>query len=223
MTHYCIKGVDLSIEDHTDVYPPAEDTFLLLESAGPGARRVLEIGTGSGIIAIYCARKGAAVTATDINPQAVRLARRNAALNGVDVEVVRADIFEGIEGAFDTIIFNPPYLPTAPEDMTGDRWLDASVSGGPDGLDVVRRFLSGLGERLAPGGRAYVLTSSHSGPTVPIPRHFTAREIASLRLEFETLRVHEIARGQGPWARDRGRKRATAVPSRARRRGGRGP
>jgi len=191
MTRYSIKGRDIILHDHPGVYPPSEDTFLLVEALKISDGNVLELGTGSGLAAIHCALRGARVVATDINPQAVRLARRNASSNGVAIDVLRADLFEGVGGAFDAIVFNPPYLPTSPEDVTDDRWPDASVNGGPDGLEIVRRFLAGLGGRLAPGGRGYILTSSLSG-RVDFTNRFRARKVASCALPFETLTVHEL-------------------------------
>ncbi len=96
--------------DPSQVYQPEEDTCLLLDAAlsevKPGDR-VLEIGTGSGTIAAELA-KVTDVVATDINPHAVSCAKTKL------LEVVQTDLFCGIKGSFDLVVFNPPYLPTAP-------------------------------------------------------------------------------------------------------------
>jgi len=110
---YYYDGINLNVP--SEVYPPAEDTYLLLNVLKPRGR-VLEIGTGSGILAIAFAKKGHEVVATDINPKALQAARQNAKSNGVGgkVDVIRADLLRGIRGPFDTVIFNPPYLPSRP-------------------------------------------------------------------------------------------------------------
>jgi release factor glutamine methyltransferase len=197
MTRYVVRGIELQLLDHPEVYPPSDDTFLLIEAIGPVRGRVLELGTGSGLIAVLCARLGARVVATDVNPHAVRLARNNAARNGVAIEAVESDLFEGIRGSFDLVVFNPPYLPTAPEDLTGDRWLDASVDGGPDGLGPARRFLAGLMPRLAPGGRALTVISSLSGGRLAAPPGLSMRPAATRKLEFELLTALEGRRKGG--------------------------
>jgi len=197
MTRYVVRGIELQLLDHPEVYPPSDDTFLLIEAIGPVRGRVLDLGTGSGLIAVLCARLGARVVATDVNPHAVRLARNNAARNGVAIEVVESDLFEGIRGSFDLVVFNPPYLPTAPEDLTGDRWLDASVDGGPDGLGPARRFLAGLMPRLAPGGRALTVISSLSGGRLAAPPGLSMRPVATRKLEFELLTALEGRRKGG--------------------------
>jgi SAM-dependent methyltransferase len=111
MYHY--NGINLNVP--LEVYPPQEDSLLLANSIIPRGR-VLEIGTGSGIVAITLAKKGHDVVATDLNPRALLAARENAAANGVGgrVAVVRADLLSGIKGPFDTVVFNPPYLPSRP-------------------------------------------------------------------------------------------------------------
>lgn len=195
MVSYKVNGIELGISGHPEVYPPGDDSFLMLGAVEKARGRVLDIGTGSGIVGIYLAKRGCAVVATDINPYALRLAYANARQNRVELETVRADVFEGISGTFDVIVFNPPYLPTAPSDVTADRWLDASVNGGADGLLFIRRFLRGLDDHLEKDGSAYLLASSLSGPA-PVPPHgLRARAVASARLEFEQLRVYEIDRG----------------------------
>lgn len=111
MYHY--YGFNLDVP--SNVYQPSDDSHLLMDNIVPRGR-ILEVGTGSGIVAIALAKKGHDVVATDINPQALLAVRRNAAANGVDgrVNVVRADLLNGIRGPFDTVVFNPPYLPSRP-------------------------------------------------------------------------------------------------------------
>lgn len=142
----------------SQVYPVEADTLLLLEAAlaecHPGDR-VLEIGCGSGHISEELSRK-AEVLATDINPHAVRAARN------LGVEVVRTDLFTGICGQFDLVVFNPPYLPTLPEERRND-WLEYALDGGSDGRAVIARFIDEVGRVLAPDGRFLLLVSSLTG------------------------------------------------------------
>lgn len=145
--------------DSSQVYQPEADTCLLLEAALTEVRpgdRILEIGTGSGFIAARLVQGGHKVVATDINPHAVRSARV------LGVETIRADLFAGIRGLFDLLLFNPPYLPTAPEDRIDD-WLEYALDGGPTGRDSIQKFASGVGDVLAPGGRILLLVSELTG------------------------------------------------------------
>jgi release factor glutamine methyltransferase len=145
--------------NNDEVYQPAEDTFLLLKAALAEARpadRVLEIGCGSGFISQELGPKVAFLLATDINPHAVRAARARG------VEVIRADLFRGIKGRFDLILFNAPYLPTQPEERTG-HWIDRALDGGESGRETVDRFIEDLSGHLRPGGRALLLISSLTG------------------------------------------------------------
>jgi release factor glutamine methyltransferase len=147
--------------DHEDVYQPAEDTYLLLKIALAEARagtQALEIGCGSGFISQELACKVARLIATDINPHAVRSAKARG------IEVVRADLFLGIKGKFDLIIFNPPYLPTLPQERTG-QWIDYALDGGESGRQTVDRFIEDLAGHLRPAGRALLLISSLTGLT----------------------------------------------------------
>ncbi len=145
--------------NNDEVYQPAEDTFLLqraaLAEAGPDDR-VLEIGCGSGFISQELGPRVARLLATDINPHAVRAARARG------VEVVRADLFRGIKGRFDLVLFNAPYLPTQPEERTG-QWIDRALDGGENGRETVDRFIEDLAGHLRPGGRALLLISSLTG------------------------------------------------------------
>ncbi|OPY50892.1 MAG: N5-glutamine S-adenosyl-L-methionine-dependent methyltransferase [Methanosaeta sp. PtaU1.Bin112] len=141
------------------IYPPSEDTFLLLRAAlseaGP-EDRLLEIGCGCGLISQELRPRVSLLLATDINPHAVRAARARG------VEVIRADLFAGIKGRFDLVLFNAPYLPTLPEERTG-HWIDRALDGGESGRETVDRFIADLSEHLRPGGRALLLISSLTG------------------------------------------------------------
>lgn len=160
----------LTIEIHPEVYEPAEDTFQLIESVEvKEGDTVLEIGTGCGIVALECARIGAEVICSDLNPHAVKLAKRNyltnkSSLKG-SVEIRQGDLFSVLnkDERFDVIIFNPPYLPTQPEDrMGGTGWFDIATDGGVDGLELTKQFIDGLSKHLKKTGHAYFVFSSLS-------------------------------------------------------------
>ncbi len=144
---------------HPQVYPVEEDTLLLLEAAQAELRsgdRVLEVGTGSGHIAASLLGRVARVVAVDISPHAAAAARAKG------LEVVRTDLFAGIRVTFDLVLFNPPYLPTAPGERLDD-WLEYALDGGLDGRQTIARFLNSLGGVLSPNGRALLLVSSLTG------------------------------------------------------------
>ncbi|MBN1860428.1 MAG: methyltransferase [Candidatus Thermoplasmatota archaeon] len=159
---------DLIFESHPQVYEPAEDSFLLLKSIQIQPQDViLELGTGCGLIALECARVGAHVVCTDINPFAVQLTRRNISRNTHllqgPVEIRHGDLFSVLDNheLFNTILFNPPYLPTTTQEKIGG-WFDIAIDGGPDGLRVIRRFLDNVSFYLLPKGSAYFVFSSLS-------------------------------------------------------------
>ena len=180
--------VPARIASHPDVYPPSEDTYLLLRgiTLRPG-ERFLEVGTGSGLVAIEAARIGR-VVATDVNPAAVRLARRNAAENGRRIEVVRCDLMSAVRGPFEVVAFDPPYL----EGPLADT-LEAAWQGGREGSDVALRFLEDFPRVLGPSGRAYLLLSAGNREARSTAnRCFRARIVASAPLFFERLDVLEL-------------------------------
>ena len=140
------------------VYQPEADTLLLCRTACNSVMpddRVLEVGTGSGYIAAAL-RDHCSVVGLDINPHAVVAAKTRG------VEVVRSDLCAAVRGPFDLIIFNPPYLPTLPEERIDD-WLEYALDGGLTGRDVIARFATEVGRVLAPGGRILLLISSLTG------------------------------------------------------------
>ncbi len=155
-----LKYRNANIKVIPDVYEPCEDSFLLEEASLTeikGAERILEVGCGCGIISVVIkANTDATVFGIDINPHAVKCSRDNG------IEVIRGDLFRCIREKFDTIIFNPPYVPTPDEERT-DNWLNMALDGGYDGRRIIFRFLEDAGKHLAENGRILLLVSSITG------------------------------------------------------------
>lgn len=140
---------------------PRADTEILVEKAlewmKPGAR-VLDIGTGSGAIAVSLAKLGrqAQVTAVDVSDRALEIARQNAKRNGAAVEFVKSDCFSALKGRkYDMIVSNPPYI--SEDEMRGlmpevTREPELALFGGADGLDFYRHISREAPEYLNEGG-----------------------------------------------------------------------
>lgn len=142
-------GLELKVTP--DVLIPRSSTESLVERAGV-PESFLDVGTGSGAVAIALAVRGSRGVATDISPKALAVARENARRHGVAgrIEFVEADLF--VNGSFELVIANPPYVTSAefaklpPEVLHEPR---VALDGGPDGLDVIRRIIAGA-RRYAP-------------------------------------------------------------------------
>ena len=190
-----------------EVYPPREDTFLLLPFARvPAQARLLEVGTGAGRIALEAARGGSRVVATDLNRRALVPLRQRALEEGLDLSVVRTDLAHGL-GRFDYVLANPPYLPTGAEEHVPDRGVDLALDGGPDGTRVLERLLAQLPEHLQPGGVAFVVVSSVQAGAgldriaADWDRRAGVRETVAVRhLEGERLEIWKLTVGSAPAA-----------------------
>lgn len=114
----------------------------------------LDLGTGSGAIAVFAVRRGYRVVGVDINPEAVRCAQINALLNHLEdrIQVREGDLFAPVAGErFDLVLFNPPFFRGEPKD-----WLDYAWRS----HDVLERFATGLPAVLKPQGRALIVLST---------------------------------------------------------------
>lgn len=147
------------------VYEPQNDTSVLAQALGrtplpPGAR-VLEVCTGTGVLAIAAARAGAAeVTAVDISRRAVWAARLNARFRRLPVRVLHGDLFGPVTGRrFDVVLVNPPYVAGRAE-RPGPHDRARSWDGGLNGRRLVDRICAEVPAVLAPGGWLLMV---HSG------------------------------------------------------------
>lgn len=162
---------------------------------------VVDVGTGSGILALAAARAGAAsVVAIDINPNAVRAATQNAGENGLGSKVtaVLSNLLSAIppQPAFDVIISSPPSFPGEPRDVADRAW-----HAGPDYRDIAALFEQAR-ERLAPGGRMYLLLSTDSDLSrlgrMISRAGFTARLVDQRPIFIEALLIYELRPSDQP-------------------------
>ena len=156
---------DFILNSDDNVYNPAEDSYLLADNLEISeGQSVLEIGTGSGIVAMYASRLTDKITVTDINFDACELARRNFRDNGIEgIEILFGNLFEPVkERKFDVILFNTPYLPTEDDDVIDDT-INYAFDGGVNGRKVIDLFLNEVGNHLNDGGIVQLIQSSLSG------------------------------------------------------------
>ena len=167
--------------------------FVETHVLSPGAA-VLDLGTGSGIGAVFAGRRARRVVAVDLNPEAVRCARINLALHHLDdhCEVREGDLFGPIGNErFDLILFNPPFYRGAPRDAADRAWR---------ATDVVERFAAQLESHLSPDGVALVILSS-DGDAAAFLQSFHANQLsvtvaASRDLVNETLVIYRVKKAR---------------------------
>ncbi len=166
-----------------DTLEPRSDTQTLIESIladfnskQDASLKILDLGTGSGAIAISLARlfNHAKITATDINAGALEVAQFNGVENGVDerIEFLQSDWCGNVEGEFDLIVSNPPYIcssiiPTLAIEVR-DHDPVVALDGGGDGLGAYRRILREAGSKLRDNGRLYLEIGYDQGRGVKV-------------------------------------------------------
>ena len=183
------------------VYEPAEDTFLLAERLRVTENDVvLDVGTGSGILAVFAAEKAKRVVAIDVNPYAIECATNNAQTNDVKerIEFRQGDLFQPIKQNenFDLILFNSPYLPSEPDEEKS--WIGKAWAGGPDGRTVIDRFLVDVPNFLANEGKIQLVQSSLSNVDKTIQmfkeRNMQTKVTAEVKVAFENIVLIEAER-----------------------------
>ncbi len=146
----------IKLIDSGEVYAPREDSELMLKAVKFAHGEVLDMCAGSGVIGLNAAAKADHVTLADVSPKAVSLIKKNAKLNNItNYSAVRSDLFKRINGKFDVIYCNPPYLPGKAKEP-----IEKALYGGPEGSEITIRFIEGLKNHLKPGGKAFLILST---------------------------------------------------------------
>ncbi|MBI4895011.1 MAG: methyltransferase [Candidatus Aenigmarchaeota archaeon] len=183
--YFKIGQSEIQLDIPGSVYYPEEDSELFADFITKHRteflkKKVLEIGCGSGLLSLLCAKFGASVLATDINPSAIHAVLENAKTNNIPLEAVQSDLFSKIKGKFDFIIFNTPYLPD--EDQLTKKAYSPNYNKG----DVIKRFLAEYKGYLNKSGKAYALVSSITTEEIK------GKIIEKRKIDWEELRIIEL-------------------------------
>ncbi len=170
-----------------EIYPISEDTLLLLDNIKCG-KKVLEIGTGNGAIAIKCARDGSEVIAVDIDRDVVEHLKKIAEENNLDIQVRQSNLFQNVEGRFDTIIFNPPYLPGDAENIKELQW----AGGGRYGDEIIMEFLEEAWRYLKDDGEIYIILSSYNRIEEMKKYPYRFDMLKKLKLSFHSIFLYRL-------------------------------
>jgi release factor glutamine methyltransferase len=179
----------------TKFYEPSEDTELIMKAIKDqvtSCNRSLEIGVGSGAVSKVLAALSTTHIGVDINPYAIDAATKLVP----EAIFFESDLFKKIEGTFDIIVFNPPYIPATKSDP--DDWITKATVGGKKGYEIIVRFIDGLGAHLTSDGACYLLFSQLSVPEVidtALKEHlFDFEVVANMSVMMEALFVYKITK-----------------------------
>jgi len=178
------------------IYEAAEDSFLLAEQVKKYAcGSVLDVGTGSGIQAETAAslKSVKSVLATDISDEVIKFFKNKIKKNKIKIK--KSDLFSNIKGKFDTIIFNPPYLP---RDRREAKDSALATTGGKHGYETLERFLLSINDNLNSNGICLILFSSLTNKNkideILNSIGYDFEELSTKKISFETLYVYKLKR-----------------------------
>jgi release factor glutamine methyltransferase len=170
------------------MYKPREDSFLLLKHIKDYINKeniILEVGTGSGILAQEATKYAIKVVACDIDKQLIKKLKEKS--KDKKIHFIHSDLFSNIDGKFDLIIFNPPYL------LSGKiKYRD--IDGGKKGIEVIEKFLVGAKNYLEKKGKILLLCSSLNKNVENLFKkyNYKFKKIDKQNLFFEKLFVYEL-------------------------------
>ncbi|MEV5551300.1 HemK2/MTQ2 family protein methyltransferase [Streptomyces sp. NPDC052309] len=189
------------------VYAPQQDTALLARALSdesvPVGAAVLDVGTGTGALALAAARRGGRVTAVDVSWRAVFAARVNAARAGLHIRVLRGDLFAPVQGeSFDLVLANPPYVP-APGGRRRPRGAARAWDAGPNGRMVLDGICREVPALLRPGGVLLLVQSALSDPGRTVGQ-LRAAGLKAAVVRRARIAFGPVVRGRERWLRQRG-------------------
>lgn len=173
--------------------PETEELVELILAENPKTElKVLDIGTGSGAIAVSLKESCPLwqVTASDLSVDALELARENAKLNRVDISFIQSDVFENISGSFDIIVSNPPYISENDKNEVGLNVLASepkmALFADEDGLAIYRQIIEGAAKHLSPQGKLYFEIGYKQGSDLKklLSLHFPDKCVRVLKDQF---------------------------------------
>lgn len=180
------------------IYSPSEDSYLLLKHIKNYAKsknrdlKILDMGTGSGLLAEEAMKYSDGVLAVDINPEAVEHVKKKG------IKAIKSDLFFKVKGNFDLILFNPPYLPEYYDDnLEEDQASQRITTGGKYGYEIIEKFFSQVKKHLEKDGKILIVFSNLTGKgkvdELIKKNSFKFKQIDYEKLEmFEELYVYEI-------------------------------
>ena len=184
------RDLELAVDERVLIPRPETEELvdLVLKENSKADLRVLDIGTGSGAIAISLksARPDWQVTASDISQGALQLAEENSKLNQVSLDFVESDVFGQITGTFDVIISNPPYIAYGDKDEVGMNVLASEphleLFADEDGFAIYRQIIEGAGEHLSENGKLYFEIGYKQGDGLRalLSKHFPQKRVRVL-------------------------------------------
>ena len=199
-------GMQLKVDERVLIpRPETEELVELILTENPEKNlKVLDIGTGSGAIALALAknRPDWSVTAADISQEALELATENAKSQDLDLTFIRTDCFSEISAKYDIIVSNPPYISRADEVEVGLNVLHSephlALFADEDGLAIYRRIAEDSKDYLNDGGKIYLEIGYKQGQSVPnlFRKNFPEKRVRTLKDQFGQDRMVVIDDGE---------------------------
>ena len=199
-------GMQLKVDEQVLIpRPETEELVELILAENPnGNLKVLDIGTGSGAIALSLAKNRAdwSVTAADISQVALDLASENAERLDLEITFIKSDCFSEISSKYDIIVSNPPYISRADEEEVGLNVLHSephlALFADEEGLAIYRRIAEESKDYLNDGGKIYLEIGYKQGQSVPalFRQHFPEKRVRTLKDQFGQDRMVVIDDGE---------------------------
>ncbi|SDQ30557.1 release factor glutamine methyltransferase [Streptococcus equinus] len=185
------RDLELAVDERVLIPRPETEELvdLVLKENSKADLQILDIGTGSGAIAISLksARPDWHVTASDISSEALQLAKENSEKNQASVDFIESDVFNQISGKFDVIISNPPYIAYDDEDEVGVNVLVSephlALFADEDGFAIYRRIIEGASSHLTENGKLYFEIGYKQGDGMRrlLAQHFPEKRVRVLQ------------------------------------------